>query len=117
MSLLEFTAVIISALGVWISTRRNMLCWPVGLVSVLLYGWIFWHAKLYSDMLLQFIFAGLQVYGWRRWSQRKNECNEVAVTRIPPRVCAIDLLVGALGSIALGYPMSAMTDSSLPWLD
>ncbi|MBN3820619.1 nicotinamide mononucleotide transporter, partial [Paraburkholderia sp. Se-20369] len=67
MSILEIAGVIVSTLAIWLTAKRRMLCWPVGLASVALYGWIFFDAKLYSDMLLQGAFAVLQVYGWRRW--------------------------------------------------
>lgn len=74
MSPLEIAGVIVSALAIWLTAKRRMLCWPVGLASVALYGWIFFDAKLYSDMLLQGAFAVLQVYGWQRWlAQRASE--------------------------------------------
>lgn len=76
MSPLEIAGVIVSALAIWLTAKRRMLCWPVGLVSVALYGWIFFDAKLYSDMLLQGAFAVLQVYGWQRWlAQRASEAD------------------------------------------
>ena len=76
MSPLEIAGVIVSALAIWLTAKRRMLCWPVGLASVALYGWIFFDAKLYSDMLLQGAFAVLQVYGWRRWiAQRTLEAS------------------------------------------
>lgn len=77
MSALEITGVIVSALAIWLTARRFMSCWPVGLASVALYGWIFYDAKLYSDMLLQGAFALLQVYGWWRWIVQRGKAGEV----------------------------------------
>ena len=45
MSGLEIVAVIISALAVWLTARRHLWCWPIGLVSVLLYARIFLDRK------------------------------------------------------------------------
>lgn len=70
MSALEIIGVAVSALAIWLTARRKMLCWPIGLASVALYGWIFFDARLYSDALLQGAFAALQLYGWRRWLSR-----------------------------------------------
>ncbi|WGS51692.1 nicotinamide riboside transporter PnuC [Paraburkholderia sp. D15] len=75
MSALEITGVIVSALAIWLTARRYMSCWPVGLASVALYGWIFYDAKLYSDMLLQGAFALLQVYGWWRWIAQRSQAD------------------------------------------
>ena len=38
MSPLEIAGVIVSALAIWLTAKRRMLCWPVGLASVALYG-------------------------------------------------------------------------------
>ncbi|NIF66628.1 nicotinamide mononucleotide transporter, partial [Burkholderia sp. Cy-647] len=79
MSPLEIAGVVVSALAIWLTARRHLLCWPVGLASVALYAWIFLDAKLYSDMLLQGAFAALQLYGWYRWlAQRRLDAGRVA---------------------------------------
>ena len=55
----EVASAVVSAVAVWLTERRHPWCWPVGLVSVIAYAWIFIDAKLYSDTLLQGIFAAL----------------------------------------------------------
>ena len=61
MSNLEIIAVLLSALAVWLTVRQNPLCWPLGLVSVLLYAWVFFEYKLYATVGLQFVFAASQI--------------------------------------------------------
>lgn len=96
---------------------RNQLCWPVGLVSVLLYAWIFYGARLYSDALLQLVYAALQCYGWWRWSKAPVRAQRPQVCRPKGRDLALAVLVGAVGAVALGNVMSRYTDAALPWLD
>ncbi len=96
---------------------RNRLCWPVGLVSVLLYGWVFYGARLYSDALLQMVYAGLQCYGWWQWHRASAHARRPHVRRPRARDLAAALLVGVIGAIALGAIMSRFTDAALPWLD
>ena len=67
--MLEWTAALCSILGVWLMARRRLAAWPVGLLSVALYGLVFAEAKLYSDTLLQIAFGGFLVYGWLNWRQ------------------------------------------------
>ena len=61
MSWIELLGASISAWAVWLTAQRRPWCWPVGLVSVLIYACIFIEAKLYSDALLQFAFGALIV--------------------------------------------------------
>jgi nicotinamide mononucleotide transporter len=117
MSDLEIIAVLLNILGVWLTARRIRWCWPVSVLAVLLYAWIFYQAKLYSDTLLQGIFALLQGYGWWRWSQGNLADGKVRLARLPLREGLLGLLSGALGAVLLGALMYGFTDAAVPWLD
>ncbi|MFJ2986334.1 nicotinamide riboside transporter PnuC [Collimonas sp. NPDC087041] len=117
MSALEIVAVIVSALAVWLTARRHLWCWPIGLVSVLLYARIFFEAKLYSDLLLQLIFAVMQLYGWWQWHKANTEQHEILPQRLPLSGWISGMLIGAAGSVLLGYVMARFTDAHIPWLD
>ncbi len=117
MTLVELAGALISAWAVWLTARRRPWCWPVGLASVLVYGGIFVEAKLYSDALLQLAFAGLIVYGWRRWLRNLGEDGRVQVAPLPFVEAAWHVAIGTAGALALGYAMHCWTDAALPWLD
>lgn len=124
MSGLEISAVIVSALAVWLTARRHLWCWPIGLVSVLLYARIFLDAKLYSDLLLQLIFAVMQLYGWWQWSRAvpdqhnsRQDNHHIQPRRLSTSGWLAGLLAGASGSVVLGYVMASFTDAHIPWLD
>ncbi len=117
MSALEIIAVIVNVLGVWLTARRIRWCWPVNVVAVLLYAWIFFSVKLYSDMLLQLVFVVLQFYGWWQWSKGGSDHGKVQVARLPFSTGVSSCLAGAAGALALGWAMHTHTDAALPWLD
>lgn len=117
MSSLEIIAVLVNILGVWLTTQRIRWCWPVSVVAVLLYAWIFFGVKLYSDMLLQLIFAVLQGYGWWRWSTGRTEAGKVRVGRLPRHEALAGALIALLVAVLLGAVMHRYTDASVPWLD
>jgi nicotinamide mononucleotide transporter len=70
VSSLGIIAFIVSVLGVWLTTARSLWNYPFSLISVVLYGVIFYQVKLYADMGLQAIFAGTLLYGLWQW--RRN---------------------------------------------
>ncbi|UKE50317.1 nicotinamide riboside transporter PnuC [Xanthomonas translucens] len=117
MSPLELLAVLVNILGVWLTARRVRWCWPVNVVAVLLYAWLFYQWKLYSDMLLQGVYVVLQGYGWWRWSQGRLDHGKVQVGPLPRREGVLSLLAGAAGALSLGWLMHRHTDAALPWLD
>jgi nicotinamide mononucleotide transporter len=117
MDAIELAGALLSAWAVWLGARRRPWCWPVGLVSVLVYGWVFIHARLYSDALLQGAFAVFIVYGWLRWRQHLGDDGRVRIARLPSRELVAHLVIGLAGALALGYAMHRWTDAALPWLD
>ncbi|WP_417662091.1 nicotinamide riboside transporter PnuC [Pseudomonas sp.] len=117
MSPLELVAAALGVIAVWLTVRQNIWCWPVGLVMVLMYSWIFFEVKLYSDMLLQVVYAALQLYGWWQWTHGGGDHSGRQVSRLSAKVLAGSLLLGALGSVTLGYVMATHTDAASPWLD
>ncbi|MFS2157181.1 nicotinamide riboside transporter PnuC [Pseudomonas sp. Pseusp122] len=116
MSGLELLASALGVIAVWLTVKQNVWCWPIGLVMVLLYSWIFFDVKLYSDMLLQVIYAVLQIYGWVLWS-RRQQTSARAVSVLTLQGMLPGLAAGAVASIVLGAAMAHFTDAAQPWLD
>lgn len=117
MSGLELFASLLGVLAVWMTVRQNPWCWPVGLVMVVLYIDIFAEAKLYSDMLLQGVYAALQLYGWWQWTRHGTAGHSRAVSRLTSRGLLLSIAIGAVCSGLLGLGMATWTDAAQPWLD
>lgn len=116
-AVLEWSAALASMLGVWLMTRRRLLAWPVGLLSVGLYAVVFAQARLYSDTLLQVVFGGFLVYGWMSWRRHAAQDGRVAVVPLPTPLLLRDLAFGVVLGVALGAVMHTFTGAHLPWLD
>jgi nicotinamide mononucleotide transporter len=117
MSSLEVAAVVVSAVGIWLTTRRKLSSWPIILVACFLYALVFQRAKLYADMLLQFVYAAFAIYGWWHWWRGVKEEGTVRVEMLSTRALASGIIVGAIGSLLLGFCMARFTDAALPYAD
>jgi nicotinamide mononucleotide transporter len=114
---LETLAAITGAIAVWLSTRENILSWPIALVNVALYAFVFFQTKLYADMGLQGVYFALSLYGWYEWLHGGANRAPLHVSRTP-RTFLIGLpLFGAAGAFVLGSLLRRYTDASLPFLD
>ena len=117
MSSLEISAVVTTVMGIWLTTRRKLSSWPVILVSCVLYALVFQRAKLYSDMLLQFVYIAFAIYGWWHWWRGVKEEGTVRVERLSGLGLALGVVAGAVGSFLLGYLMAHYTNAALPHID
>lgn len=113
----ELVAAFVSAVDVWLATRRSMISWPITILASLLYAEQFRESRLYSDMLLQGVFVIFAVYGWWYWWRGLK--TEGAVRVVVPQWAELarDAALGVVASVLLGWWMKMHTDASLPWLD
>jgi nicotinamide mononucleotide transporter len=113
---LEIAGTVTTVLGIWLSTRRLLICWPVVLVADVIYLDVFYRARLFSDALLQVFFLAFTLYGWWHWWRGVREEGEVRVEPLHIRGWIGGLAAGAVGSVLLGWLMVRI-GAALPHLD
>ena len=114
---IELLAVVLTLMAVYLTTRQVIWCWPLGMVSVILYALVFYNAKLYADMGLQALYFGLAVYGWWAWLHGGEEHGELQVSLASNRARMVLATIGGLAGTLLGLTLSRLTDASLPFMD
>lgn len=113
---LELAGTITTVVGIWLTTRRLLLCWPVVLAADVIYLIVFYRAHLFSDALLQIFFLVFTLYGWWHWWRGIREEGEVRVVPLPIVSMFAALAAGALGAVLLGLLMERV-GAALPHLD
>ena len=116
-AVVEAVAALLVVINVALVARRNVWNYPVALVAVAIYGWVFAGARLYSDALLQGFFFAANLYGWANWARSRAAAGEVVVERLAPATRWLWLAGGAAGCASWGMLMHRYTDASYPWWD
>jgi nicotinamide mononucleotide transporter len=80
MSVLSVIAFLTGVLGVWLTIKQNILCWPMALVSVLTSMIEFYYQRLYGDMALQVVYLVAGIYGWAYWARNSKIEFKVSIT-------------------------------------
>lgn len=114
-TLIEVPAFATGVLGVWLATRGYTANFPVGIVNVLLYAYLFGHDRLFGDMTLQFIFFGFLVHGWWSWS-RSTAAQVIAIRGLGSHESLI-YAVGGLIATGLMIPLLIWLKGAAPFWD
>jgi len=117
MSKIEIVAAVITAVSIWLATRENIWYWPTGIISLVLYTWTFYQAKLYGETLLQIVCLVLMIYGWYEWLFGGAQHTELPVTLTPKRAWPPLMAAGIAGSVGSALLMLRFTDNPSPWID
>ncbi len=78
--IIEIVAVMTGLLSVWFSKKINVLVFPVGIISVLLYVFIFIKNGLYANAVINFIYFLISVFGWWNWKRQRTTDNRQQTT-------------------------------------
>lgn len=113
---IELTGWSTTLIGIWLTTRRNLLCWPITLIADVLYLIVFYQARLLSDALLQAFFVAFTLYGWWHWWKDVQQEGEVRIAPLRASNALIAVVAGIIGTIILGE-IAKRLHAALPYLD
>ncbi len=73
--ILEIIAVITGMLSIWYSYRINILVYPIGMISLALYVFIFIKNGLYANAVINFLYFVISIFGWWNWLRQRTTDN------------------------------------------
>ena len=109
MSYVELVGTIFYLWSVWLIARRNILTWPIGIISVILFMFLFYQIQLYSDTIEQGYYLLASVYGWWFWrktAQTQKSDEKLNVSYSPQRVILFWVAITAVLSVVVGAAMT-----------
>lgn len=116
--IIEILGVVTGFICVWLAARNNIWNFPITILSVFFYIIVFYRARLYADMGLQFYFLGMAIYGWYYWIDRSDSGEEIKpVQRITPALIGIGILGIGIFTVLFGTFLDRQTDAFAPYLD
>lgn len=116
---IELLGAILGFAYILFSIRQNILTWPVGLLTSVLYVWVFLTTKLYADMGLQVYYVAVSIYGWYEWVKGTSAGSKekLHISRLTLRLGLILGLITLLVLLLMWYVLKNFTDSPVPFAD
>ncbi len=128
VSYLEFVGTILNIWGVYLVGKNKIASWPIGIVAVALFSFLFYQIRLYSDLLEQVYYLITGFWGWYMWSSygRKKGQGEIKVAYSPKLTNIVFGIATVILTLILGYfvarihiyfPSAFPEAASFPYLD
>ncbi len=100
--------------------KRNILLWPLGIITSAVYIYVFGHNGFYANMGLQGYYLVISIYGWYRWQrpqervQAEEKSDVRRIGRVTAAWCAVT--AGVMWAV-LWLVLDRATDSPVPLWD
>uniref|UniRef100_UPI00404AB234 nicotinamide riboside transporter PnuC n=1 Tax=Flavobacterium sp. TaxID=239 RepID=UPI00404AB234 len=90
---LELVAVLFGIISVLFARKNNILVYPTGLISTILYVYILFKFQLYGDLIINGYYSIMSVLGWYLWSKTKDGEDEFPISSINRKEFIISVLI------------------------
>jgi len=116
-SWLEIISFVLAVVMVYFNIRQSPWGWLFGITSSALYAIVFYGARLYGDMGLQFFFIAVSLWGWYQWLFGGAQHHGVSISCLDRKGWAITLAGWTLAYLILSWFLRSYTDTDVPHLD
>lgn len=119
-NIVEIFGAVTGIVYVILEIRRNILLWPLGIITSAVYMYVFGTTGFYANMGLQGYYLVISVYGWYMWSRRSVTAEGGGgsdVKRIDAATAAWCAVAAAALWAGLWFVLDRATDSPVPVWD
>jgi len=115
----ELLGAILGIIYILFSIRQNILTWPTGLLTSILYIVVFFNSRLYAAMGLQVYYVIISLYGWYYWLKGEKENNRslLPVKRTNKIMWIKILFITILIYSVILIVLIKFSDSDVPFMD
>jgi len=78
---LEAIAFFFGIASVIYAKRENILVYPTGLIATIITVYLFYIDALFGDMMMNFYYSVMSIYGWWNWARVKDHKRVVHISR------------------------------------
>ena len=116
---LEVVAVIFGFLSVWFSKRENILVYPTGIISTIIFVYILWVYGLLGDMLINAYYFSMSIYGWYLWTRKVDDSHYIPITQVDgkEKKRAMLLFMASIVLVVIVYLFFDKFDSWTAYID
>lgn len=80
--ILEVTAIFFGLLSVWYAKKDNIWVFPTGIINTAIYTYLLWKWSLLGDMMINFYYVVMSIYGWFHWTRKKDNVVQFTISRM-----------------------------------
>lgn len=88
---LEIVAVVFGFLSVWFSKQNNILVFPTGMISTIIFVYLLLKWELLGDMMINAYYFAMSVYGWFVWTRKVDETHVTPISRTTSKEKSLSL--------------------------
>ena len=104
--LLEVIAIFFGLLSVWFAQKDNIWVFPTGIINTAIYVYLLWKWSLLGDMMINFYYVIMSIYGWYNWTRKKDNVVQFKISRMNSYEKKVSVVIFVL---TIGFVLAVYT--------
>ena len=97
--ILEAIVFVFGIMSVYYAKKANILVYPTGIICTVITVYILYVNEYFGDMMMNFYYSVMSIYGWWNWSRKKENKYVVPISRTTRKEKLIGILFFVLTMI------------------
>lgn len=112
MNAIEIIGFVTAVLGIYLTAKKNIIAWPILILSSLAYAYFFFEIKLYADSCLQFFFVATSIFAWINWKKNIESDQAFVVRKISIKNISGLLLLIVFSGVIIAKLLTKFSDAT-----
>ena len=104
--LLEVIAIFFGLVSVWYAKKDNIWVFPTGIINTAIYVYLLWKWSLLGDMMINFYYVIMSIYGWYHWTRKKDDVVQFKISRMNTYEKKVSIVIFVL---TIGFVLAVYT--------
>jgi nicotinamide mononucleotide transporter len=119
----EHVAVVTGIISVWCSKKENVLVYPIGLISTIIYIYLSFYGSLFGEATVNMYYTIMSIIGWYLWMKKSpNKDDDILqITYSSKKELQFQFMffsiLFAVVFFSLTYLNTAFNKGTIPWAD
>ncbi|MGQ9846785.1 MAG: nicotinamide riboside transporter PnuC [Bacteroidales bacterium] len=113
---LEVIASLTGIVAIFFQIKVNPIYWPISIINVLLYIFVFYQARLYAEISLQVYYLVMSIYGWIFWSKKANN-KSIPISKTTMKMWITIIIIVPLVWLSMAFLLKKYSNTDVPFID
>ncbi|NSW44614.1 MAG: nicotinamide mononucleotide transporter [Bacteroidales bacterium] len=113
---IEAIAAITGIIAIFFQIRVKPIYWPISIINVMLYIFVFYQARLYAEISLQLYYLVMSAYGWIFWSKKANNLT-IPITKTTTKTWLVIISIFPFIWLGMAFLLKKYSNTDVPFVD
>lgn len=113
---IEAIASLTGIVAIFFQIKVKPIYWPISIINVILYIFVFYQARLYAEISLQLYYLVMSIYGWIFWLKKTNN-KSIPISKTTLKMWIIIITMVPVIWLSMAFLLKKYSNTDVPFID